>query len=332
MLRIAAVSLCLFLAAGCEPAGPVATTAPAPVEAPRTAEAPAPTTRPAGGAVMARVNGEPIALSALYDLLLRGPGLQYARELIRHEVVFQAGRDKGLSVTEADVDAERERFMETIAPQLDPEMREQVLKQVMARKQVSPEQWRLMLEARAILRKLAVEGLEIPDDAVRDEFHRQHGRKVVVRHIQSDTLDAAQKVLDLAQKDEADFAALAQEHSTHASASSGGELPPFGPNSDRVPPAFREAALALEEAGDVSNPVRVGESFHVIELVRTIEPADVTFEDVRAQMRAVVRERMLAARQQTILRELMDETDVEYVNPILKHQHEAAETGRQMQP
>ncbi|MFW6133683.1 MAG: hypothetical protein ACOC8F_07275, partial [Planctomycetota bacterium] len=147
MPRIPFIVLCASLAGGCCGVDG----APAPTTRPTAASAAAPesaaTTRPARGAVMARVNGEPIAMDALYDLLLCGPGLQYARELVRHEVVFQAAREKGLTVTDDDLEAERERFLETIAPQLAPAERQQVLAQIMSRKQVSQKQWRMMLRA-----------------------------------------------------------------------------------------------------------------------------------------------------------------------------------------
>ncbi|MFW6132586.1 MAG: peptidylprolyl isomerase, partial [Planctomycetota bacterium] len=203
---------------------------------------------------------------------------------------------------------------------------------IMSRKQVSQKQWRMMLRARVMLRKLAAEGLDVPAEAVREEFHRRYGRKVVVRHIQTDALSEAQKVRKLAQKEGADFAELAREHSVNPSGRSGGELPPIGRGSDSIPAGIREAALAMKEPGELSNPVQVGDSFHILRLVRTIEPEDVKFEEVEAEMRQAVRERLLAARQQQVLRELLARADVEYVHPTLKHQHRAAQPDAPLQP
>lgn len=317
--------ICLLLSPGCElgPKEEAGPEAPSPPSGPDPAARPeAEPTGPTDREVMAYVNDEPVYMGRLYELLLRGPGLQFAQELVRHEVVLQAGREKGVVVTEADMEAEQARFMELMAPGLDEAQRQQVLQQIIARKQMSLTQWEMMLRARSILRKLAAEGLEVPEEAVRAQFNREYGRKVVVRHIQTQTLAEAREVRELAQ--EGDFAALAAEHSINASGKEGGLLPPIGPKSDSVPAAIRDTAMALD-VGEVSNPVQVGSTFHVLKAERMIEPKDVKFEDVEAEMRRQVREKILQARGQVLLRQMVADAEVEFVDPVLAEQRKAAE-------
>ena len=75
-----------------------------------------------------------------------------------------------------------------------------------------------------------------------------------------------------------DFAKLAQQNSNDpGSARNGGMLNPFGVN--RMVPEFEKAAFALENAGDISEPVKTQFGWHIIKLIdkKPIAP----FEDLR---------------------------------------------------
>ena len=70
-----------------------------------------------------------------------------------------------------------------------------------------------------------------------------------------------------------DFAKLARKFSDdRSSASQGGELPPFG--TGRMVPEFEEAAFALEEDGDISEPIRTSYGWHIIKRLEKIEMKD----------------------------------------------------------
>lgn len=93
-----------------------------------------------------------------------------------------------------------------------------------------------------------------------------------------------------------DFAALARAHSDDAgSATVGGDLGYFergatAPLLDEplFPPAFEEAVFAMEE-GEISEPVRSSEGFHIIRLEDVRAPAVDSFEAVRDQVVADLR-------------------------------------------
>ena len=284
--------------------------------APPAAEA----AKEAAGDVMAVVNGKPLPMATLNGLLVQIHGMAIAQQLIANEVVRQAAADEGLSVTDADIAAENQRTLGRIFGQVSGEAdRERLLGQLLAQKGVSREQWNMTMRRNAVLRKLAQREVAVTPDDLREQFAEQYGRKVVVRHIQTASLADAE---DVYRKlcDGADFAELAQKRSTNASARTGGLLPPIGARAVGLPPAMRELALSLKKPGELSDPIQIGTTFHVLKLERIIEPRDVKFEDVKADLETEIRDQKIAAMQQGILLRLLDSAEIQFVNPILKAQ------------
>jgi peptidyl-prolyl cis-trans isomerase D len=96
---------------------------------------------------------------------------------------------------------------------------------------------------------------------------------------------AQAKAADLAAqaKSGKDFAALAKASSDdQGSKAQGGDLGAI--ERGTMQPAFEDALFAMKEAGEVSDPVRSDEGYHVIQL-REIKPEQVRpFEEVRAEL------------------------------------------------
>ena len=298
---------------------------PAPDPAPRQIAAePAPTTRPAsagpvGKQVMARVNGKPVYMEQLVEILLRGEGLGYARRLVRNEQVRQELQKEKIVVTDADAAAEQEMIVAAMAPTTKtPQERRRVLEKLCAEKGMPRQQWFDSVRLACGVRKLVERGVRVTEELMRKEFNRRHGRQVVVRDIEVKSLTKAEQVLR--QLDAGgDFAALAWKHSLAKSASKGGLMPPIGPRSGNVPTALREAALALSKVGEVSDPVLTGRAFHLLKAERFIQPKKVKFEDVKDKIAADIRKALIIRNQQLILRGLAQQAKVEFVDPILKH-------------
>ena len=317
MLRIAALfTACLIAVSGCGPAG----TGPAPSG--RPAGAGRATTRPAGGEVMAYVNDKPVYMSTLIDLLMAGPGYKFATELVRHEMVRQAAAREGVSVSEEEVRAEHDRFLNAVFSGVDdPAGREQALRHLLREKEVSRKQWDMSVRTAALLRKMARPRVKVSEAELKEEFGRAYGRQVVVRHIQVADLAAAEKVARLART--RDFGELVKEYSANPSAASGGLLPPISPKTSDIFPAIKSAALAMKEVGEVSDPVQVGTSFHILRLERIIPPKEVEFEEVRDEIETALVEQRVRAEQKLLLERLIRDSVVEYVHPDLRAEEEA---------
>ncbi|MFT5111226.1 MAG: peptidyl-prolyl cis-trans isomerase D [Parasphingorhabdus sp.] len=88
-----------------------------------------------------------------------------------------------------------------------------------------------------------------------------------------------------------DFAMLAKDSSDDTgSAAKGGDLGVLLPNQMVKP--FEDAAYALVEAGDVSEPVRSRYGFHVIKLTQLVSETIQPFETARAEVELEMRERL----------------------------------------
>jgi len=90
----------------------------------------------------------------------------------------------------------------------------------------------------------------------------------------------------------ANFAALAQEHSTGPSGPSGGELGWFG--AGVMVPDFESAVTALE-VGEVSDPVQTQFGWHLIKLNETRTKAQPDLDEVRDELTDTLRREALDA-------------------------------------
>lgn len=275
-------------------------------------------------AVMAYVNGEPIYMDALHDLLVKTYGLKISNQLIANELVRQEAALRKVTITEKDVQRESEEtFDRIIGVQVQGADREEILQQLLDQRGLTELEWNLTMRRNALLRKIAGKNVAVSQAMIRDEFDRVYGTKAVVRHIEVGTLAEAREILQQLKKG-ADFAQLAYKKSVNASAADGGLLPPISAQSRMVPLSLREAALALDEPGDLSDPIKVETRFHILRLEKTIEPKDVKLDEVRDKLAESIRSRLAAAEGQRILRKLLAEAHrqelIEYVDPGLKKQ------------
>ncbi|HUU21215.1 MAG TPA: peptidylprolyl isomerase [Phycisphaerae bacterium] len=285
----------------------------------RPGEQPAP---PAGGPVMAMVNGQPIYMSQLHDVLLRGHGLEIAQQLVATELVRQElGRGK-LAVTEAEVLAENDRTLSAMYGEgFEGSRREELLETFLLRERISREHWDLMVRRNAMLRKLAEPRVRVTDADVKEEFGEQFGRKVEVRHIQTESLTQAQMILNELKDKGTDFAELARKYSRNQTAKRGGLLPPIGRRGPtEIPPAMRQAAWAMRKVGEISDPVQVGTVFHILKLEKIIEPESADFDAAKEKLRASLHERRVRMLAQQILRELTANAKIQYVHFMLRQQ------------
>lgn len=141
--------------------------------------------------------------------------------------------------------------------------------------------------------------------------------EVNARHILVETEEEAQSIIEELDGG-ADFAALAEEHSTDGSAANGGDLGYF--QRGQMVPAFEEAAFALEEGAYTAEPVESQFGWHVIKLEDKREAEPPAFEEISQQLRQIVmRERYLE-----VLESARDAAELEITDPALSEAYEAA--------
>lgn len=285
----------------------------------------------ADGDAVAVVNGRSISKADMVRVLMDMKGLDVMQQLILLETARGETKAKNLRVTDADVEREFQDALERIARDAGlagetatPANKLQALKSMLEQKKIAMAEYRVAIERNAHLRKLVeAEAQPINEQTLKAEWARTHGERRVVRHIAVPVNDdrALAESLNLL-RGGTDFADVARRLSTNEETRSrGGEMEPFAFDEPTIPATFREQAF-LMKPGEVSNPVRVEQMFHILKLERVIEPESARFEDVREQVLREMRARVSDRRMQEIAKELYDKAKVTVIDPGLKSKYE----------
>jgi parvulin-like peptidyl-prolyl isomerase len=286
-----------------------------------------PTARVDAGAdenrVVARITGRSITEKELRDPLVEAYGLPLLLNLVQLELATREAERLGIVVTDADVEVERQRWVDKMfeksnAARLDkinetrakdPAEADRMLAalraendkafdQLLVQERMSRPEFNVVIRTTATLTKIAeprVREKVADDQLVHDSFRIQYGEKVVVRHIQTNNmgdLNAARRRLAAGEP----FEQVAREMSTNrVTGPLGGEVQAFSRNSSTIPQAFRDAAFALKDVGDVSEAVQADGAYHLIKLDQRIDPTVVKFEDVKESVRQDLYDKLMQA-------------------------------------
>ena len=280
---------------------------------------------PAPGHPIATVDGEPIDHDQFLHLLVAGRGSDLLEQLIVLELARRRAQAAGLTVTGSEVQADYDDALRSLLNQLpaadetalDQDAGQRLLDRVLTGRGISHEEYRLSLLRNAYLRKLARARMQVSEQELREEFARAYGDRVRVRHLQlapTADMDRVQRALQAG----ADFADVAREYSANTiTAPSGGLLQPFARGDPEVPALLREAAFRLD-TGQVSNPIRVNNWYHIIRLEEQLPASDVTFDEVRGELRERLLARRLPVEMERISAELFEQARVEIFDPAMK--------------
>ncbi len=287
------------------------------------------------GAAIATVNNRPIPRRRLVELLLQSHGAAVLEQLIGLETAAMAAAESGVIITGVDVGREYDRALQKLAGPLSsltpaPLVRqeaERLLETVLLERGVAREEFNLIMQRNAYLRKIVEAGTVIADRQLREEFNRLYGRRAQVRHIQLATLGELEHVKARLAAGE-DFGKLAHRYSANvASARVGGLLDPFSAEDDSAPPLFREVAFSLDP-DEVSSAVRVGEWYHLIKVERVFPAEEHDFESVRLELERSLRERIAEPAMYELFENLFEQANIEIHDPALRTAFQRKHPGR----
>lgn len=251
-------------------------------------------------------------------------------------VIARVGED---AITEADLSFAAEDMAQDLA-QMPPEERRAFLLRVLidmkvmagAAKQAGMDQTPLFaqrlkyLEERALRRAYFADAIAaaVTDEAVRaeyDAFVAQFEPQDEVRASHILVEDEAEARAIKAELDGgADFAAIAKEKSIDpGSGANGGDLGFFGKGMMVQP--FEEAAFALANPGDVSEPIQSQFGWHIIKLEEKRPSQPPSFEQVAPQ----IQQQILMRSFNDKVEDLMSGVDIEITDPDLKAAFDAQE-------
>jgi len=275
---------------------------------------------------IAMVNGQPIGRDLFFRLLLAGRGAEVLEGLIVLDLARQRAEAEGVVVTARDVEAEYTHTLSAMLNALpaaddralDQEVARRFLERILADRGISDEEFRLGLRRKAYLRRLALAQTQLfSDQEVKAEFSRTYGRRVRIRHIQLAGRTEVDRIVEQL-KEGGDFGELAEQYSANTvTAPSGGLLKPFSRDDPDVPAVIRQVAFQLE-VGEVSDPLRADNWYHLIRVEEQLPAVAVTIDEVRDEVESRLRRRQADQRMSQLSAELFDQARIEVLDPLIE--------------
>lgn len=236
-----------------------------------------------GGETVAVVNGHVITKGDLYDSMYAQIGEQAVDQLITRILIEQEAQRQNVEVSDDEVAAEIDELAEQYGGRDGLEM---LLNQSGSSMEAFEDNVRLNL----YVEKMLADQIEISEDDLRKFYEENRDlfmeeEQVRARHILVEDSALARELLTQL-RDGADFAELAEKHSTDpGSAASGGDLGWFGRGA--MVAAFEEAAFSAE-IGEITGPVETEYGYHLIEVLERKEAGQQAFEDVQEQIHDIL--------------------------------------------
>lgn len=281
---------------------------------------------------VAYVHGEPVDRDDLIAPLMEAAGGQVLAELVLDHRIAERLEQRGVTLSEADLDAERGRVRDALAEEEDEAAR--LLTQLRRQRGLGERRFEQFLRRNAGLRKLVAEDVSVDEDAVRQAYRLEYGQRYRVRIIVVERFEEASRLRRKVIEHGASFGDLAARHSVDASADRGGLLSPISPDDASYPQSIREvlpelarraerAAEADDEGARAGATARLSDvialegQFALVWLEEKIEPEPIEFADVRQELEIDVRRRLERGYMRQLARELLGEANVTVLDPVL---------------
>lgn len=237
--------------------------------------------------------------------------------LINQKLVEQAAKEKGIKITDADVDkqieqlksgfkddAQFEQALKTAGMSVD-QLKTQIRDQLLTQK---------LIESLAADIKVTEAEVKAYYDKNKAQFFQKEAKKASHILFKPDDKKTAEKVL-AELKAGGDFAALAKQYSVDtATASKGGDL--GWPTTPYVPEF--EAALAKLKKGQTSGLVQTPYGWHIIRVTDERKGKQQTLAEVKAQIEQIIQQQRRADGYQKFLDELKKKAKIEILVADLK--------------
>ena len=233
----------------------------------------------------AMVDGKPVSWGDLRPILSDLSGAEALREYVLDRKLAAALTERGISVSEDDVAAERKTLLESLSDDANTSIR--LLDELRDKQDLGKKRFDLLLRRNAGLRALVRDDVKIDDDALRTMHDIVHGPKRQARIMLLPDLTTAQAAINLVNSG-ASFADTAVEMSTDSSAARGGLLEPISQSDPNYPEALRQTMFTLN-TGAMSGPVLVGDKYAVVLVVKRLAADGVTLDDARPALERMVR-------------------------------------------
>lgn len=267
--------------------------------------------------VVAVVNGERIGRNDLAREALDHYGTDVLDAMINKNLIVEACRAKGITVTTEEVAAEIDRMAERFNL-----ARDRWLKMLEEERSITPVQYsRDIIWPSIALRKLADARTQVTDEELQRAYETQFGPMVQARIIVHSKLEQARKLHDMAVKMPSDFGNLAKDYSEDVnSASAKGLVQPIRRHLGN--PKLEEVAFAMRE-GEISDVLAIDNQYVILKCDKLLPARNVPLEEVRKPLEEACRDKKLRTVAGDIFEQLQRESHVEnvYVDPQKRQQY-----------
>ena len=216
---------------------------------------------------LARVGKQVIPWEVVADECMQRHGEEVLENIINRTIIYQACQERGIQVTNEEVDQEITRIAKKF--NLTPDNWYAMLQ---TERNLSPMQYRRdVIWPMLALKKIAGNRVDVTEADLQKAFESAYGERVMAKMIMVDNFRHAQKVWTEARKTPEDFEKLAQKESIEPNSKAmGGTIPPIRRHSGNK--ELEDKAFAMKP-GEISPVIQVGfNRFVVIKCEGRTEP------------------------------------------------------------
>ena len=262
----------------------------------------------------ALVDGTILGWGEMRPLLNEAAGAVILEEVILDRMLVAELARTGHSVTDRDMERERDLFYRTLST--DPDVAARLARELRIRQGLGRHRLRRLLHRNASLRALVAANVVISEEAIVRTHQILHGPTRRARLMVLPTLAEAQAAINRVRAGEF-FGDVPVDVSTDASASRGGLLAPISHADPTYPQVMRDALWALDP-GDVSTPILLAQQYAALMLVARIDGDGVPLEEARVEIQRQVRLSQQRLLMDQKARQLLTEVSVTIFDAALK--------------
>ncbi|MBV11534.1 peptidylprolyl isomerase [Rubinisphaera sp.] len=256
---------------------------------------------------LARVNGQLIQYDAVARECFDRLGKSVLENLINRTIIHQEVERRGLTVTEAEIDAEVQKIAKRFNLPVDT-----WYQMLQTERDLTPVQYRRdVIWPMIALRKLAGDEVQVTDSDLHRAFQRDYGPRVRCRMIMMENVRRANEVWEKATRTPEDFDKLAREFSVEANSRAlGGAIPPISRYSSADNQSLEDAAFRLQP-GEISGLIQVGNRYVILKCEGRTEQVVTDIKDVENDLRAQLQEEKTQERVAVVFDDLKKQTRVD---------------------
>ena len=261
-----------------------------------------PATRPDTTPVVAMVNGEPITLEELARPMIADEGWTTLVCLLQLHVARQAAARQGISVTDADIQAEYKMTLAAYFADADPADYDHLLEALLPKMTppMTRPQFLIAVQSDAYFRKLVANDVArfekgIEEKRLQEMFDIRYGSKVQVRFIEVPTRQDAERAKARLEAGEPFTKLAAELNISKRLRESQGLWEPFNIHTSSISQPLVKTAFLLDD-GQVSDIVQGTAAYYLIKMESHIKPKLVKYENVRDALKEEMLQSMIQAR------------------------------------